>query len=84
MAIAPSLDKIRNAEALLRQHLSPTPLQPAPSFSRPDCGAFLKVETGLPTGSFKPRGALYGLTVRLQQGPVSEVVASSTGNHGAA
>lgn len=44
----------------------------------------LKNETGLPTGSFKVRGAMVGLQERLQAGPVAEVVASSTGNHGAA
>jgi threonine dehydratase len=44
----------------------------------------LKLETELPTGSFKPRGALYALTVNLARCPVQEVTASSTGNHGAA
>ena len=45
---------------------------------------YLKLETELPTGSFKVRGALYALTQRLKWGAVEEVVASSTGNHGAA
>ena len=44
----------------------------------------LKVETGLPTSSFKPRGALYALSVNLARRQVEEVTASSTGNHGAA
>lgn len=44
----------------------------------------LKLETVLPTGSFKPRGALFALASRLAAGGVEEVVASSTGNHGAA
>ena len=38
----------------------------------------------MPTGSFKVRGALYALAQRLKNGAVEEVVASSTGNHGAA
>lgn len=44
----------------------------------------LKLETELPTGSFKPRGALYALAANLARRPVQEVTASSTGNHGAA
>lgn len=45
---------------------------------------FLKLENEMPTGSFKVRGALHALTRRLERSAVSEVVASSTGNHGAA
>jgi len=60
---------------------------------------FLKLETDLPTKSFKPRGALYALMTTLRQRSfkggkgvtgleglkgVKGVVASSTGNHGAA
>jgi threonine dehydratase len=44
---------------------------------------WLKLETDLPTGSFKVRGALWALAARLTRGRVEEVVASSTGNHGA-
>lgn len=44
----------------------------------------LKLETDLPTSSFKPRGALYALAVNLARRRVEEVTASSTGNHGAA
>jgi threonine dehydratase len=45
---------------------------------------YLKVESDLPTGSFKVRGAMYSLSERLRRGRVSEVTAASTGNHGAA
>jgi len=38
----------------------------------------------LPTASFKVRGALWALSEKLRTAPVKEVVASSTGNHGAA
>jgi threonine dehydratase len=38
----------------------------------------------LPTGSFKVRGALHSLTVNLARRTIDEVVAASTGNHGAA
>ena len=44
----------------------------------------LKLESELPTGSFKVRGALYALWSRMQEHKVAEVIASSTGNHGAA
>jgi threonine dehydratase len=46
--------------------------------------AYLKIESGLPTGSFKVRGALFGLHAEMRRRPVKEVVAASTGNHGAA
>jgi threonine dehydratase len=45
---------------------------------------YLKLETELPTGSFKPRGALYALMKKLEQRSIKGVVAASTGNHGAA
>jgi threonine dehydratase len=46
--------------------------------------AYLKLECELPTGSFKVRGAYYALSRRRAAGDVTEVVAASTGNHGAA
>src|SRR5690242_21879159 len=45
---------------------------------------YLKLENELPTGSFKVRGALYALHLNMKRNAVAEVVASSTGNHGAA
>jgi threonine dehydratase len=44
----------------------------------------LKLESELPTGSFKVRGAYYALWTHARGIGVSEVVAASTGNHGAA
>jgi threonine dehydratase len=61
-----------------------TPLVPAPSLSGPGREAFLKIETALPTGSFKVRGAIYSLSVNSARRRIDEVVAASTGNHGAA
>jgi len=84
MAIKPGLSTLRDAQALLRKYFQVTPLVPAPSLSRAGGEAWLKNETGLPTGSFKPRGALFGLAENLRRQPMEEVVASSTGNHGAA
>jgi threonine dehydratase len=62
----------------------PTPLPRAVSLERPGCVVYLKNETVLPTGSFKVRGALHSLKTNLARGPIPEVVAASTGNHGAA
>jgi len=83
--ISPRLSAIHDARKLLASYLSPTRLVPAHSLSR-DTGrrVYLKLETDLPTASFKVRGALYALAKNLQKAPIREVVASSTGNHGAA
>lgn len=62
----------------------PTPLVAARSLSAAGSEIFLKNETVLPTGSFKVRGALHSLTVNLARRSIREVVAASTGNHGAA
>jgi len=75
---------IAEARKILRPYLLPTRLVPAPSLSRPGSQVYLKLESELPTGSFKPRGALYALVVNQTRRPIVEVVASSTGNHGAA
>jgi threonine dehydratase len=69
---------------LLASYLGPTPLVRAGSFSTPDRAVYLKDETVLPTGSFKVRGAIYALSANLARHAVHEVVAASTGNHGAA
>jgi threonine dehydratase len=76
--------EIDAARALLAAHLTPTPLVPAASLTRRGSTVFLKVETGLPTGSFKVRGALYALSTEARERRIGEVAAASTGNHGAA
>ena len=79
------LSAIWRAQEFLKQHLPQTRLVAAPSISpRSGGNVYLKLETDLPTGSFKPRGALYALSVNLARRKLREVVASSTGNHGAA
>ena len=79
------LSTIQAAQKLLRRYLAVTRLVPAPWLAR-QTGAniYLKLESDLPTGSFKPRGALYTLSVNLPRQPIREVIAASTGNHGAA
>src|SRR5262249_12052256 len=84
MNITPDLASIRNAQKILREYLKPTPLVKAKRHGRQGEELFLKIETGLPTGSFKPRGALYALVLNLRERAIEEVTACSTGNHGAA
>jgi len=85
LSIEPSLEAIRNARAFLAKHFGATRLVAAPFLSeRTGKRVYLKLETELPTASFKVRGALYALAMRLKKGAVEEVIASSTGNHGAA
>jgi len=78
--------RIRDAQSLLARHFGPTRIARAASLSSPGHDVFLKLETDLPTGSFKVRGAIYALAakVAVPQTPVAEVVCASTGNHGAA
>ena len=73
------------AREFLARHLPETRLVAAPSLQKnPNQQVFLKLESELPTGSFKPRGALYALHASLERRAVQKVVACSTGNHGAA
>lgn len=81
----PTTDQVDDARELLRRFLQPTRLMRAERIGREsDTRIYLKLETDLPTGSFKPRGALYALMKNLEQRSVKGVVAASTGNHGAA
>ncbi len=73
MTIAPDLSTIREAQVLLRNYFGMTPLVRARSLARADGEAWFKVETGLPTGSFKPRGALFGLATAMKRENVAEV-----------
>jgi threonine dehydratase len=73
--------RIRDAQSLLARHFGPTRIARAASLSSPGHDVYLKIETELPTGSFKVRGAIYALS---QHPDVREVVCASTGNHGAA
>ncbi len=83
--IKPTLEAIQSARSFLARHFAPTRLVKAATLSqlagRP---VHLKLEMELPTGSFKVRGALWALSEKLRTTPIKEVVASSTGNHGAA
>jgi len=81
------MERARFVEAreFLSGLLPRTRLVAAPSLAKnPEQAVYLKLEGELPTGSFKVRGALYALQVNMRRREVVEVVASSTGNHGAA
>lgn len=80
----PSWNAIQEARKFLLGAFVSTPLVPALSLGSDSSHVYLKVEVGLPTGSFKVRGALFALHAAMAIGPVQEVVAASTGNHGAA
>ncbi len=84
-AMIPSATEVEHARELLSRYFRPTRLVSADSLAQ-HSGArvHLKIESDLPTGSFKPRGALNALLTTAAQRPVSGVVAASTGNHGAA
>ena len=81
----PTAEQVKDARELLCRYLRPTRLVPAERLGRnSDTRVYLKLETELPTGSFKPRGALYALQKNIEQRSIKGVVAASTGNHGAA
>jgi threonine dehydratase len=85
LPIVPSISTIREAQKFLAKYFAPTRLVAAPFLGRmAGRNVYLKLETELPTGSFKVRGALWALAQRMSRGPIREVVACSTGNHGAA
>ena len=85
LQIHPGISAIREAQRFLAKYFAPTRLIPAPFLSKKvGKNVCLKLETELPAGSFKVRGAFYALSQRMKKGAVREMVASSTGNHGAA
>jgi threonine dehydratase len=69
---------------MLERTFGPTRLERAASLSTPGRDVYLKLESELPTGSFKVRGAVHSLSVNVAKGGIRAVVAASTGNHGAA
>jgi threonine dehydratase len=84
-AMIPSAKEVEHARELLSRYFRPTRLASAESLAqRTGARVYLKIESDLPTGSFKPRGALNALLTTAAQRAVPGVVAASTGNHGAA
>jgi threonine dehydratase len=80
-----SAKEVEEARELLGRYLRPTRLVSAESLARRSgARVYLKIESDLPTGSFKRRGALNALLTTVAQRALPGVVAASTGNHGAA
>ena len=76
---------LATARRLWRERFAATTLHRSEALTRRvGVESHLKLELTLPTGSFKVRGALYALSREHERAPVREVVAASTGNHGAA
>ena len=76
---------IQRARRFLARAFEATPVKLAETLSSESGGnVYLKLENVLPTGSFKVRGALWAVSERLSRESTTEVVAASTGNHGAA
>src|SRR5256885_8816298 len=75
---------MHEAQALLAKYFEPTPLVRAISLEAISRAVFLKIESELPTGSFKVRGAVYALSKHVERSGSGPVIAASTGNHGAA
>jgi len=85
LEIVPRMSAIREAQKFLAKYFAPTRLVAAPHLgAAAGKDVYLKLETELPTSSFKVRGAFWALAQRMNRARVVEVVASSTGNHGAA
>jgi threonine dehydratase len=85
LQIVPGISTIREAQKFLTKYFAATRLISAPFLSQvTGKSVYLKLETELPTGSFKVRGAFWALAQRMNRGPIDEAVACSTGNHGAA
>src|SRR4030095_13021166 len=81
--VIPDWDAVQAARQFLKGYFAPTRLVMAPSLTK-GSSVYLKLESDLPTGSFKVRGAVSGLHAEMEREGVAEVVAASTGNHGAA
>lgn len=83
--IRPTSAEIESARRFLAGYFAATRLVEAAAVSMAaGRRVHLKLEMELPTASFKVRGAMWALAGKLKKEAVTEVVASSTGNHGAA
>ena len=76
------LARIQEAQRVLARHFAVTRLVRADTLGAGDRRVYLKLESELPTASFKVRGAVYALSAHTRTRQMSEVVAASTGNHG--
>lgn len=83
MTDKPTLEGIRDAALLLAPPFSKTPLFRSEQLSRQlDADVWLKIESINPIASFKSRGATVAISRAIASRGISEIVTSSTGNHG--
>jgi threonine dehydratase len=73
----PTVDDLDRAWRVVGEYLVPSPL-----LTTSAAGAWLKIDSWQPTGSFKVRGALSALTALHKRSKAAGVVAASAGNHG--
>ncbi|MFQ6012687.1 MAG: threonine/serine dehydratase [Thermoplasmata archaeon] len=79
----PTLDDIRQAEETIRPYLDPSPLLPSPALSQLlGFDVHIKLESLLPTGSFKVRGGINLVSQLSAAEKRAGIIAASTGNHG--
>ena len=78
MVDLPTLADIQDAAARLRPLLHPSPLEAALALGS---GRYLKLESALPTHSFKIRGALNAMMLQESTAKARGVVSASSGNH---
>jgi len=77
-----TLDKIKEAEEIIRGKVIKTPLVFSPTLSRMfGSDIYLKLENLQKTGSFKIRGASYKVMTHLHEIGSGGVIAASAGNH---
>ena len=78
----PTSEQVNDARELLRHFLRPTRLVKAERLGRDtDTQIYLKLETELPTQSFKPRGALHKVLSLSPEERARGLVTVSAGNH---
>jgi threonine dehydratase len=78
--------RIRDAQTLLARHFGPTRIARAASLSSPGHDVFLKLETDLPTGSFKKKAGARGAGLLNPQQERAELIvagSSSSSSRGA-
>jgi len=75
LEIVPRMSAIREAQKFLAKYFAPTRLVAAPHLgAAAGKDVYLKLETELPTSSFKVRGAFWALAQRMNRARVVEVV----------
>jgi threonine dehydratase len=79
----PTIEDVYRARKVLRRYIDPTPLLRPHQLSRLlGFDVLVKMESLLPTGSFKVRGGLHLVSQLSQEEREAGIIAASTGNHG--